>query len=267
MIVLPHLETNVTLSCQNRCVSCNHFVPLQTKDFKASMMEPATLERDLFFFGRVARTRIWAAIGGEPLLNPKLVELLHVAKRSQAVGVVEVRTNGQALLDMEDDFWRALMGGAMVVTPYPGKLGPMSRGRIAELCEENFVRLEWHEPQFVGLLEPATTPEAAAAKYRSCWFRTFSHVLDHGVFYRCCTTPFIPSLLLGLPKGTDGLVVDETLTGEKLEAFLNQAETPASCAVCCGIATPSSRPINWREIGDPQQWLHASGLTAAEPKG
>lgn len=258
MIELDHVETNVTAACQNRCLNCNHFVPLQADDFKRTMVEPADFARDLENFGRIAKTKVWAAIGGEPLLNPKLLEILKIARRSPAVGQVEVRTNGQALLGMTREFWREV--DILVVTPYHGKLDEPSKRRIAELAQEDFVRLEWHEPAFVRLLEPPTDPRLTLAKYRSCFFRTFCRVLDKGFFYRCCTTPFLPRLVLGRPQGTDGLRLDESTTEAELAAYLDEPEPAESCAVCCGMGTPSTKPVRWRELGDPRAWLQASGL-------
>jgi hypothetical protein len=80
MIHLPHLETNVTVACENRCIACNHFVPLQVGRFKSSMVNPADFATDLFHFGRLAHADAWAAIGGEPTLHPGLVDILRIAR-------------------------------------------------------------------------------------------------------------------------------------------------------------------------------------------
>jgi cyclic pyranopterin phosphate synthase len=257
-MLIEHLETNLTAACQNRCANCNHFVPLQADDFKATFADPDQFAADLEHFGRVAKARVWAAIGGEPLLHPRLVEFLKIAKRSPAVGCVEVRTNGQALKDVGEDFWSNI--DLLVVTPYADKLSKSRRQRIAELAEEYFVGLTWHEPDFVRLLEPPTDPQKTLAKYRTCWFKTYCRVLDRGFFFRCCTTPFIPRLLLGRAFGTDGLAVDENLTEAALEAYLASPEPAASCAVCVGMATPSTVPVRWYEVEGRAAWLEASGL-------
>jgi hypothetical protein len=261
VISLPHLETNITIACQNRCVACNHFVPLQTRQFKASMVQPAALAEDFYHFGRVAHTAIWAPIGGEPLLHPKINEILRIAHSAQIADEIEVRTNGQALHKMVDEFWYLV--DALIVTVYPGKMTDADVGQIRTKCVESGVRLEVMDlrasPDFVRLLEPATDPAATARKYATCWFKTYCRVLDNGWFYRCCTTPFIPKLLLGLPEGTDGLRVDKALTESTLQAFLDQPEAPISCQVCVGMGTPATTPIGWREVKDPSEWLAASG--------
>jgi hypothetical protein len=263
MIELPHLETRITLACQNRCIACNAFVPMHADDFKATFVDPVDFERDLAHFARVARTKIWAAMGGEPLLHPRLVEFLAIARASRAVELVEVRTNGQALADMPETFWRCV--DVLIVTAYPGK--DVDAERWARECASRRITFELrYEPQFVRLLEGATEAEATREKYRSCWFRTFCRVLNGGFFYRCCTTPHIPSLVLGLPVGTDGLRVDAELTEEKLAAYLDAAEPPRSCAVCCGMGTASTTVLPWREVEGRNAWLEASGLPTAAVK-
>ena len=107
---------------------------------------------------------------------------------------------------------------------------------------------------------------SSSEKYAACWFKTFCRVLDRGFFYRCCTTSHIPPLILGLARGTDGLRVDESLTEASLAAYLEQPLPPASCAVCCGMGTESTRPIPWREVEEPRAWLEASGLPTVEAK-
>ena len=93
MLIIEHVETNVTLACQNTCVGCNHFAPIQT----AQPITVAQLAHDLSALGKVARVNRWAAIGGEPTLHPQIGELLKAARESGTVGIIEVWTNGYAL--------------------------------------------------------------------------------------------------------------------------------------------------------------------------
>lgn len=260
MIRLPHLETNVTVACQNRCVSCNHFVPVQTHRIKESMLDPAVLERDMHHFGRVAHSDAWAAIGGEPLMHPKLVELLRVVRASGVADILEVWTNGQDLPKMANNFWESF--DRLVVSVYPGfdderlkwiKITSEMMGVELRIIDER------HRPNFTRLLAPTDDAQRVARRYRDCWFKTYSRVLDNGYFYRCCTSPFIPALLQGKQWGTDGLKVDESLTVERLQSFLEQVIVPSSCWSCAGRSTEDAVPVQWREIPDPKEWLVASG--------
>lgn len=260
MIHLSHLETNCTIACQNGCASCNHFSPYQKKDFARSYITAAQLEHDLSHLGKVAHVAGYAMIGGEPLLHPHLVDLLTVARDSGIADRLEVWTNGQLLRRAKPDFWRAF--DLLVVSVYPGKLTDEDidwiRAKAADEGLQCDLKDERRFPNFTQLLETVPTGQRETAqKYAACWFRTYSRVLDNGYFYRCCTSPFIPKLLLGLPEGADGIAV-EGVTEEALLRFLSQPEAPASCSVCAGRNTPGAVPVTWREESNPEAWLAAS---------
>lgn len=248
MITLEHVETNVTLACQNVCVGCNHFVPMQP----GIMADPAQIERDLYHLGKIAHVTRWAAIGGEPTLNRRLPDILKIARDSGTVDLVEVWTNGIRLPVMPAEFWAVV--DEIDLTLYPGK--PVDIEYIQRKCQETgtVLRIKRAEADFTHLLyERHASDTAASAIYRGCWYRTYCRVLDDGYFYRCCTSPFIPPLILELPKGTDGLRV-EGASEQELREYLDQAETPASCYRCASNGGPH---IGWRET-TRADWLSES---------
>ena len=246
MLTLPHLETNVTVACPNRCVSCNHFSPVQAYRYKQSMLAPEVLERDLRNFGRVAHAGAWAAIGGEPTLHPGLVELLDIATLSGVADTIEVWSNGQSVDRQPPEFWGAF--DVLVISAYPGKITDEEiadiRARVAEHGGRVELKDERQHPNFSRLLDNTGD---VYEKWRDCWFRTYSRVLDDGYFYTCCTSPFIAPVMLNLPWGHDGLRVDEYLTEEKVSAFLNRTEPLAGCSQCAGRNTRWAVPQPWAE--------------------
>lgn len=259
MMTLPHLETNITIACNNSCVACNHFVPLQRKQARASMVTPEGLLSDLTNLGRVARAAKYAFIGGEPTLHPGLRQMVDVARAVGIADELEIWTNGQTLRGnnkLNGWFWWAF--DRVVVSAYPGKLTDDDLQWMADAANEAGVKFEVKDerkqPYFTRLLESEPTDEARTrAKYRRCWYRTYCHVLDHGAFYRCCTSPFIPEFVLGQPN-TDGIPV-EGITEEALRAFLGQEEPMDSCRVCAGHG---AEPVAWVEIREPVAWVEAS---------
>ena len=248
MLIIEHVETNVTLACQNTCVGCNHFAPIQTA-------QPITVERlahDLSALGKVARVNRWAAIGGEPTLHPQIAELLKAARESGTVDIIEVWTNGYALPRMNELFWQYV--NEIDLTIYPNKAVDIDW--IAAKCKECGIvlNIKHAEGDFTQLAYQRTASvDEATGMYNGCWYRTYCRVLDGGIFYRCCTSPFIPDLLLGMPKGTDGIEVDG-LTEQGLMDYLNQTKTPQSCYRCAGHA---GKHIGWREASR-KEWLDES---------
>jgi GTP 3',8-cyclase len=265
MIALPHLETNVTVACQNRCIACNHFVPLQVRRFKASMMDPAVLERDLRNMARISHAEAWAAIGGEPTLHPELPALLRVARRSRVADCIEVWTNGQDLQGLVPQFWEQC--DRLVVSAYPGKVTERELRWLERRCSETgtqyVLKDEATAPNFTRLLVPkATRVGPVQERYNRCWFRTYSRVIDNGVFYRCCTSPFIAPLLMGLSWGFDGLPIDASTTAARLQRYLDEPGYMMSCTRCAGRNTDEATAVPWREVSNPAEWVAASGGSA-----
>jgi hypothetical protein len=256
-LFLPHLETNVTAACQNRCIACNHFVPLTEQ--KPFMLEPAQLERDLTHFGKLVHVDAYGMLGGEPTLHPQLPLLILIAKNSGIADHIEVWTNGQRVSRLSVMFWNAPFD-RLVVSRYPGKIDDVEMAEIDAHCaafgKELIVKDETKSPNFTALLK--TESGHAQETYDQCWFKTYSRVLDNGYFYRCCTSPYIPKLLLGMPEGTDGLRIDEHTTLAQVNEFLHMPNAMASCGICAGRNTRFATPIPWSEIRDPKQWLRES---------
>lgn len=72
MIHAIHGETNITLACQNNCVGCNHFVPVQ----KPWFIDSDALRVDLFMASRIIHFERYNLVGGEPTLHQKILDLL-----------------------------------------------------------------------------------------------------------------------------------------------------------------------------------------------
>lgn len=258
MIHLSHLETNVTSLCQLRCIACNHFVPID----QPWSADPDQIARDLEHLARFVRVAGYALIGGEPLLHKDLVAILAIAKRSGISDRIEIWTNGLRLLQQPPEFWE--LQPTIILSAYPHEMTDdllaaihQKAGREGVTIE---VRDERHHPNFSQLLaSDQQGPRQVLERFTACWFRTYSRVVDRGFFYTCCTSPYIPRLLLKQPEGTDGIAVDATLTEQRLLAFLARSQPLSSCRVCAGRHTDAAYPIPWRQIREPQAWLDASG--------
>lgn len=246
MYNLPHLETNITVACQNKCVSCNHFVPLQ----KPWYADVEVIKRDLAALSKVAHAKAYGLLGGEPTLHPQIVEILIIANVAGIADTIEVWTNGMRLDQMPDEFWR--LTDRLVVSVYPGKLAEGWKERMWQKAARfgTEIQIKDQEP-FTYLLNPKADPQA---KYDACWYRTFTHVVDNGFFYRCCTSPFIPKLLQGLPEGTDGLPL-EGITEQKLKEFMERKVYMKACEMCAGHKAARHQ---WQEAPKRSEWLALS---------
>ena len=261
MIRLENLDCDVTSNCQLSCVSCNRMVVPHRASASIPSTTPAQVESDLGHFGKIARTKRWAALGGEPLLNKSLVEILQVVRASGVAENIAVWTNALRLQKMPGEFWRAF--DTLVVSLYPGKVDDAGKAWIERKCADEGVELVMKDERFslgnwTQILEPEPTDDAyTQTKYEACWFKTYCYALNNGFLYRCCTSPHIPQLLQGRPEGSDGVPI-AGLTEEGLRAFMARPNFMESCRVCTGRSTPTAIGQPWREIRDPVEWEKAS---------
>jgi cyclic pyranopterin phosphate synthase len=259
MIHLPHLETDLTQACQLSCVGCNHSVPLwRHRKGGPWSADPAQVELDLNRLAKIAHSDVWAALGGEPTLHPKVVEILGIARRSRIGERIEVWTNGISLQKMHREFWESF--DVLVLSIYEDKLADDALDWIRNRCHQAGVELvekderTWHN--FRTMLEPVPTDAAATkAKYNGCFFRMFSRAVSYGYFFTCCCGPHLPMLVQDRNFGEDGIAIDG-ITEEALHNYLTRKEPLGACTICAGRDT--AKPITWHEVKDPVRWLNAS---------
>jgi hypothetical protein len=261
MIRVPHLETDITQSCQLSCVGCNHSVPLWRAHgpWSADVQQVAA---DLGHLAGIMHADRWGALGGEPLLHHRLVDILRVARDSGVADRTEVWTNGLLLQRQKPEFWRAF--DILVLSVYEGKHDEASLAWIAAKCRDEGVELVVKDERamrnFKTMLEPRPTgAPATAAKFAGCFFRAFSRVANYGHFFTCCCAPHLPMLVQGRQFGDDGVPI-AGLTEEALAAYLSRTEPLGCCTVCAGRDT--ARPLEWREERDASRWLAASAGVA-----
>lgn len=259
MIRIPHLETDITQACQLSCCSCNHLVTMWRQHPGGPWSaKPEQVRADLTHLATIMHADRWGALGGEPTLHAKLVDLLLIARDSGVADKTEVWSNGLTIRKQKPEFWKAF--DILVLSAYPGKITDEDIDWMRKKCEDEGVALEVKDerrfPNFRTLLEPEPTDAAAtAAKFAGCFFRWFSRVANYGFFFTCCCGPHLPMLVQGRQFGDDGIAI-AGLTEEALTAYLHRSEPLGACTVCAGRDTAVSIP--WSEIRDPQRWLAAS---------
>lgn len=250
MIRLPHLETNITTACQLACRDCNHFVPMQYKAPQFASVKK--IEEDLAILSRIAKADAYALIGGEPLIHPDLISILKVVRESGISDMIEVWTNGLLIERISNNLF--YMIDRLVLSLYAGK--NVNVDYIRDRCQESGTELQIKDQlPFTNVLHKDRSKGRANVKWFRCWYRKNLHVVDNGFFYRCCTSPFIPKLILNEPEGTDGIPL-EGITEEALREFLNRSEPMLSCEVCGGH-NGIKRP--WKEV-DRKEWIELTQI-------
>lgn len=117
---LESLDICIAEHCNLSCYSCNHFSPLAEPEFSNLDNTEKDLQRLAELSdGNIPKIYI---VGGEPLLNPQIIEYMRISRRNFPNSIVEIITNGLLLLAQKDIFWQSLTkyNVSLKATKYPG---------------------------------------------------------------------------------------------------------------------------------------------------
>lgn len=228
------LECHVTDQCNLRCRQCcslSPFLPPYT-------VEPDGLRRDLALACRVLAPGIFKIVGGEPLLHPRLLECMRIARESRIAPIISITTNGLLLRKMPELFWELLDAMTLSVYPQPHVSGNLMEYIQAKTSEHgislNIKRQDMF--QHMTIDSPRVDFGQTEAVFESCWLRDRCHMLRDGRFY-LCTRPvhFDGFYRTQAFSETDGIALnDNPRLIEILLAYLESKSPLASCRLCMG---------------------------------
>jgi molybdenum cofactor biosynthesis enzyme MoaA len=115
-------EVSVCDHCNLNCVCCEHFSPIADETY----LDIEKYEKDCRHLSELVNGEIsWLHLmGGEPLLHPRLNEIITISRKHFRRGHIELVSNGILLLKQTDAFWDTCRENDTVVsvTQYPIKL-------------------------------------------------------------------------------------------------------------------------------------------------
>lgn len=248
MIELGHLDLNVVLHCNQKCVSCSHASPFTD----VWSMTPEILARDLAAIKPVVHFHRLQLVGGEPTLHKNLPEMIRVAKASGVGASVSIITNGRLLGRMPDEFWQEI--DIIQLSAYPtlsAESIEASKAKAAEFNKPLYVAYftEFHQ-QF-------RSTQSDGSNFTKCHWKTNCFTVHDGYFALCPQSVFFPKNFMGLEQFVDCLPL-EGITEQKLSAYLNRTEPFNACRIC---AANEMKPKPWREAKTKEEWMTASILT------
>ncbi len=241
MITLGHCDLTAAASCNKRCVDCSHISPL----LKPWFLTPEGLAKDLAAVKDIVHFKVLQMVGGEPLLNKRLVELIEVARASGVGDSVSVITNGELLPRMKDDFWQAV--DWVNLSAYPTL-------SIATLETARSKAAEFEKPLYVTYFtefhQQHRSPPNDGAHFSTCHWRNSCWQIHAGHFALCPQSLFMPKTFMELPEFVDALPLDG-VTAEKFDAFIHRTEPLNACRMCMANELKS---LPWREAVSREDW-------------
>lgn len=234
--IIPPLNLEVVVAdhCNITCRQCNHASPIMKK-WNATVEET---ERTLGLLAEVYHCKKLRLLGGEPLLNPDIVDLIRIAKCSGIGDVVQLTTNGMLLDRLPDEGWTDL--DEIEISLYA--ISKVSDAKIDELRRKgerfgtkvnvsrypNFrMTFSTQRAESTGLVEDIWS----ACKMANVWG---CHAVRCDRLYRCPQSIYVPGLTGGQLED-EGIRISEGPTlQEDLLRFLNAPGPLQSCAHCVG---------------------------------
>jgi MoaA/NifB/PqqE/SkfB family radical SAM enzyme len=103
---VPLTDIHLVEHCNLKCKYCAHFSCIAEEEF----LDLRQLKKDIRQLYKICGNRIkgFFLLGGEPLLHPKITEIIKIMRDTFPKCYLEVRTNGLLLNSMNDEFWECL---------------------------------------------------------------------------------------------------------------------------------------------------------------
>lgn len=233
-------EVELAGNCNLNCWGCNHFSPL-VKDELLSVDE---FERDCECLGKILHHKMkrMKLLGGEPLLNPHIEEMLYVARKNFKKGEIQIITNGVLLTKMPETFWRVCKENKIVIniTKYPINL---DYEHIKMLAKKYRVRLFIANEEGVKNQEKCVIDlqgkQDEQYAYDNCYIAKDCHTLKKGKMYCCSFAAHISrfSDYFGLDmeiSDNNGIEIAQVKKEEELLRFL---KSPIPACKYCDVDT------------------------------
>lgn len=260
MINLPFLEYYINWHCNLKCANCITGSPYRDEEFA----DLESFKRDVDSLSEYMHVGVLRMLGGEPTLNPQLVDYLKYAKQSKLCDVTSILTNGIKLMAMPDEFYehcdiisismyenarinydkifehldkRGQRWNIQNVPSHPKSVTPWKEN-VTDDIRDMFI---WGEEfrvldQFEELDE-----ESAQAVYSSCPGKNYCATFSNGKYYRCAVSIHRPGYYkaIGVPlpydlKEVDGIPIDEKFTERYVEAMSSKKININACRFCKG---------------------------------
>ena len=248
---LPYLEFHVADHCNLNCAACQHFSAIADP-----VMHTANdIKRDLLQLSKyISDIGVIRIMGGEPLLNPEISEIIGIVRNIYAESSIYVVTNGMLLKRMSSAFFEKCLVNEIIL--HISYYLPMVENRpyIEKMLNEYGVKYVFSELNTYFLKKYTLEPCEDAEKVFSGCIQSCCNNLYDGQM-AACFLPFTQKYFNNnfekeLP--TDGAVslYDENLTTYKLKSHLQKPFK--RCCYC----SKEDDEIRWHVTGNSiNEWI------------
>lgn len=259
------LELYAADTCNLRCEHC--LSPFLTEK---NLPDVQSLAQSLAILKPLLRAAELKILGGEPLLNKELPEILKVARASGVFEKIRITTNGILLSRASREIWE--LADVIEVSSYPSAHATPSEEtliRLYEIAQATGTEFEvWRHTRFQRstVARRIEDDDIVADTYRNCaevW-SWGNHLLYDRRLYRCSRVHTLDRYLNGLGVDhrpfteLDGLPIDGRPSfAQELHEYLKSTTPLEACRHCLGTSGAS----------EPHRQLSAEEIRAWKGKG
>lgn len=256
-ILTRAVEVNLTAHCNLSCYGCDHASPARDEEY----LSVEGLAADLAALSDVYHVFEFFLTGGEPLLHPRLVEVIDTIRDSGVAEKIAVVTNGALLHKAPAGLWERI--DKLWVSLYPGVKRKLSEDEIRQQAERSGVLLHLKvTDEFTNKLLHSENedPELVASIYSTCTLRGSCHTIHDGRFFKCSPSPFVPEWVrrVGLEvsdfSGDSVPLRNNPDLRRQLLEYLKDDRPLTACRFCLGCV---GKPVRSRQMNKKavREWL------------
>ncbi|MDR1836505.1 MAG: radical SAM protein [Treponema sp.] len=187
---INYLDINVVDHCNLRCKYCANFCPIAGERYT----DVGEYEKDCIRFaflteGKVKTIRL---LGGEPLLHPRIVEIIDTTHKYFPLSDIDLVTNGILLTKMPEEFWGKCKecGVIIAISHYPIKLDYRKIKATAKRFGVKTAYGRKARGMYKWLLDINGSQDIAAS-HAHCFRANQCAVLQEGKLYACSLPPWV----------------------------------------------------------------------------
>ena len=240
------LSIHLTDHCNLNCKGCSHFAPVAPKNF----ITIEELERTVLLIKQSGEELYdgLCLMGGEPLLHPKLGELILICRKYLKKVPIKLVTNGICIMDVKEDIWKICCDNQIDVeiTIYPISIDYEKRmDYLKHLGVNATVYVNRKDGEFRKDTLEIGGDNDIAWNYSKCRIGGLYPQIRDGKLYRCATAANSSILNEVFDThfeqcDTDYLQLQDIHSASDLRYFL---QTPSSFCRYCNIR--KQRKLDW----------------------
>lgn len=257
------LEINATLHCNMSCKSCAHLAPI----FRKKNPDLNMMRHHLEILNHSYHASYVKILGGEPLLNPNILELIKTVASIGIADEILLTTNGTLLHKAPEELWDII--DSLELSLYPSRVPSEEKlESFKSKAKSHKVKLQinyYNNFRFSYSEKRNEDVSLVQDVFNTCKMAHFwhSHTVMDGWFFLCPQSVFIPQQNVsgGWNNEVDGLrISNEPGFAESLYKFLTRSQPLKACGNCLGsvgkLHPHAELPRDdWRPLGKYEELI------------